>query len=62
MTGGAAGAIFAKTKHPEEAIELYLYYNDPEHVDLFKDGLWAPLQKKYYTPPRSTASPTGVSR
>jgi multiple sugar transport system substrate-binding protein len=49
MTGGAAGAIFAKTKHPEEAIELYLYYNDPEHVDLFKDGLWAPLQKKYYT-------------
>ncbi|GAA1566165.1 MULTISPECIES: ABC transporter substrate-binding protein [Kribbella] len=49
MTGGAAGVIFAKTKHPEQAIELYLYYNDPEHVDLFKDGLWAPLQKKYYT-------------
>ncbi|GAB3821898.1 ABC transporter substrate-binding protein [Kribbella italica] len=49
MTGGAAGAIFAKTKQPEEAIELYLYYNDPAHVDLFKDGLWAPLQKKYYT-------------
>lgn len=48
-TGGAAGAIFEKTAHPEEAIELYLYYNDPEHVDLFKDGLWAPLQLKYYT-------------
>lgn len=48
-TGGSAGAIFAETKHPEEAIELYLYYNDPAHVDLFADGLWAPLQKKYYT-------------
>lgn len=48
-TGGSAGAIFAQTKHPEEAIELYLYYNDPAHVDLFKDGLWAPLQKNYYT-------------
>ncbi len=50
-TGGAPGAIFAGTKHPEEAIELYLYYNDPAHVQLFADGLWAPLQQKYYTDP-----------
>jgi multiple sugar transport system substrate-binding protein len=48
-TGGAPGVIFAGTKHPEEAVELYLYYNDPAHVALFADGLWAPLQKKYYT-------------
>ncbi|ACQ82035.1 extracellular solute-binding protein family 1 [Beutenbergia cavernae DSM 12333] len=48
-TGGAAGAIFAATEHPEEAVELYLYYNDPENVDLFQNGLWAPLQEKYYT-------------
>jgi len=50
-TGGSAGVIFAATEHPEEAIELYLYYNDPAHVALFADGLWAPLQLKYYTEP-----------
>lgn len=48
-SGGAAGAIFKGTKHIEQAIELYLYYNDPTHVDLFKDGLWMPLETKYYT-------------
>ncbi|SDT22590.1 ABC transporter substrate-binding protein [Microlunatus soli] len=52
VTGGAAGAIFQGTKHPEQAVELYLYYNDPANVDLFSDGLWAPLQTKYYTDPK----------
>ena len=34
---------------PEEAVELYLFHNDPTKVDLFSSGLWMPLEKKYYT-------------
>lgn len=46
---GAPTVIFANTKHPKKAIELYLYHNNPEKVNLFKKGLWMPLEKKYYT-------------
>jgi multiple sugar transport system substrate-binding protein len=34
------------------ALELYLYHNDPAKVKLFSDGLWMPLEKKYYTDPK----------
>jgi len=46
---GAPTVIFSSTKHPEEAMEFYVYHNNPEQVDLFKQGLWMPLEEKYYT-------------
>ena len=46
---GGATAIFSSTDHPEDAVEFYLYHNDPTKVDLFSSGLWMPLEKKYYT-------------
>lgn len=51
--GGAAGAVFKDSKNLDKAMELYAFYNDPQHVNLFKNGLWMPLQKKYYTDPAS---------
>jgi multiple sugar transport system substrate-binding protein len=46
---GAPTVIFSSTKHPKEAMEFYLFHNDPEEVDLFAKGLWMPLEMKYYT-------------
>lgn len=46
---GAGTVIFASTKNKEAALKFYLFHNDPSKVDLFKQGLWMPLQKKYYT-------------
>ena len=46
---GAGTVIFASTKNKEAALKFYLFHNDPTKVDLFKQGLWMPLQKKYYT-------------
>lgn len=46
---GAPTVIFSNTKHPKEAIQFYLFHNDPEKVDLFRKGLWMPLDEKYYT-------------
>lgn len=48
MAQGGASVISAKSRHPQEALELYLYHNDPANVDLFKDGLWMPLEERYY--------------
>lgn len=45
---GSPTVIFSSTEHPEEAMEFYLYHNNPEQVDLFKQGLWMPLEEKYY--------------
>ncbi|MEQ4209212.1 sugar ABC transporter substrate-binding protein [Actinopolymorpha sp. B9G3] len=53
---GGASVVFTGSKHPEEAIELYLFHNDPQYVDLFTDGLWMPLEKKYYTEPEAIDS------
>lgn len=44
-----ASVIFSSTEHPEEALEFYMYHNDPEQVDLYKTGLWMPIQQDYYT-------------
>ncbi|WP_257984509.1 ABC transporter substrate-binding protein [Neobacillus cucumis] len=46
---GAPTVVFASTKHPKEALELYRYHNDPKQVPLFSQGLWMPLQQEYYT-------------
>jgi multiple sugar transport system substrate-binding protein len=46
---GGASVVFSGTKHLEEAIELYMFHNDPQYVDLFKNGLWMPMEQKYYT-------------
>lgn len=48
---GAPTVIFADTEHPEEAFTFYKWHNDPEYVDLFRKGLWMPLNIEYYTDP-----------
>ncbi|XID90310.1 ABC transporter substrate-binding protein [Paenibacillaceae bacterium WGS1546] len=44
-----ASVVFADTKHPEEAMEFYKFHNNPEQVDLYRTGLWMPVETKYYT-------------
>lgn len=51
---GGASVISAASEHPEEALELYVFHNDPEHVDLYRNGLWMPLELKYYQDPKLT--------
>ncbi|MBB2911570.1 multiple sugar transport system substrate-binding protein [Streptosporangium becharense] len=43
-----ASSIFTTTKHVEEAVELFAFHIDPRYVDLFKQGLWMPQERKYY--------------
>jgi multiple sugar transport system substrate-binding protein len=56
ITVGGATAIFASTKHQQEAVELYLYHDNPRNVSLFSSGLWMPLEKRYYTNEKDVAS------
>jgi multiple sugar transport system substrate-binding protein len=56
MSVGGPTAIFASTKHLDEALELYLYESDPTVSNLFSSGLWMPLEKKYYTDPAAMAT------
>ncbi|WP_274649254.1 ABC transporter substrate-binding protein [Paenibacillus humicola] len=44
-----ASIIFSTTKHPKEAMEFYQFHNNPEQVDLYKIGLWMPVETQYYT-------------
>ncbi|OUM97575.1 MAG: hypothetical protein A9Z00_09800 [Thermobacillus sp. ZCTH02-B1] len=47
---GALGVIFSSSKHPEEAWQFLKYITDPEiSLELFRDGLWMPNRKAYYT-------------
>jgi multiple sugar transport system substrate-binding protein len=46
---GAPTVIFKNTEYPEKALEFYLYHNDPTAVELYSNGLWMPLEEKYYT-------------
>ncbi len=48
---GGATVIFKATKYPDQAIAFDKYLMNPEKCDLFKLGLWMPLQKRYYTDP-----------
>ncbi|TMR97929.1 extracellular solute-binding protein [Nonomuraea basaltis] len=43
-----ASAVFTGSKHEQEAVELFAFHNDPRYVDLYKQGLWMPQEKKYY--------------
>jgi multiple sugar transport system substrate-binding protein len=43
-----ASAVFAGSKHVEEAIELFAFHIDPRYVDLYQLGLWMPQERKYY--------------
>ncbi|WP_219461781.1 extracellular solute-binding protein, partial [Nonomuraea rhizosphaerae] len=43
-----ASSVFAGTKHVEQAVELFAFHIDPANVDLYKQGLWMPQEKKYY--------------
>jgi len=51
-----ASAVFAGGKHVEEAIELFAFHIDPRYVDLYKQGLWMPQERKYYEDPASIDS------
>jgi len=51
--------VFNTTKHPAEALQFYLYHNNPEQVDLYKSGLWMPTEEKYYTEEAAIQSWTG---
>lgn len=47
---GALGVVFTDSKHPKEAWQLLQYITNPESsVELFRDGLWMPNRKAYYT-------------
>lgn len=47
---GALGVIFSASKHPEEAWQLLQYITSVEaSTALFRDGLWMPNKKIYYT-------------
>lgn len=53
VSGGSVA--FADTPCPDATWEFYKFHNDPENVDLFKKGLWMPLQLEYYTDPEKQA-------
>jgi multiple sugar transport system substrate-binding protein len=46
-----AQPVFSSTKDPKDAIKFLEYETNPES-QLVKQGLWMPLQKKYYTDPK----------
>lgn len=54
VTVGLSGAtvLFRSSKHPEEAWLLYKWLADPNKaINLYTDGLWMPVFKKWYTDP-----------
>lgn len=46
---GSCRVMSAATKDPDKAIELYAYSVDGASSDLFKKGLWMPVETKYYS-------------
>jgi len=53
---GGAIAVFAGSKHQDAALQLLIDMGDPTKVPLYANGLWMPLQKKYYTDEAAIAS------
>ncbi len=52
----SAGTVAFNDAPCHDAVwEFYKFHNDPENVDLFKKGLWMPLQLEYYTNPEKQA-------
>jgi multiple sugar transport system substrate-binding protein len=54
--GFAAATVAFAGDHDDETVELYMFHNDPRYVDLYKDGLWMPLEERYYTEPEAIDS------
>ncbi|MCC7354802.1 MAG: sugar ABC transporter substrate-binding protein [Anaerolineae bacterium] len=48
---GMPVTIFASSKHPKEAWRFLSFLSNPEKVELYKNGLWMPVLKSYYTDP-----------
>ena len=46
---GGASAVFAGSKNQDAGMELLIQMGDPTKVPLYSNGLWMPMQKKYYT-------------
>jgi len=58
VTVGLSGAtvLFRSSQHPEEAWLLYKWLSDPSKaLNLYADGLWMPVLKKWYTDPELAA-------
>lgn len=54
VTVGLSGAtvLFRSSRHPEEAWLLYKWLSDPNKaLNLYADGLWMPVLKKWYDDP-----------
>jgi multiple sugar transport system substrate-binding protein len=48
---GFGSVIFAATRHPEEAWQLLKFSKDARNApELYQNGLWMPIQRRYYTP------------
>jgi multiple sugar transport system substrate-binding protein len=56
MQAGSCRVLSATTKSPEQAIELYVYSVDGQNSDLFQQGLWMPVETKYYADDKSIDS------
>lgn len=48
MQAGSCRILSAGTKSLDEAIELYVFSVDGQNSDLFQQGLWMPVETKYY--------------
>jgi multiple sugar transport system substrate-binding protein len=47
----APSVIFASTRHRAEAWQLYKFSKEASHApDVYRGGLWMPVQRRYYTP------------
>ncbi|MFD2381368.1 ABC transporter substrate-binding protein [Paenibacillus xanthanilyticus] len=58
VTVGLSGAtvIFRSSDHPKEAWLLYKWLSDPNKaLNLYSDGLWMPVLRKWYTEPELVA-------
>ena len=53
---GGASAVFTASKNVDAGLELLLQLGDPMKVPLYANGLWMPLQRKYYTDEAAVAS------
>lgn len=50
-----ANGVFNKSNNKDISLQLLIALADPTKVSLYADGLWMPLQEKYYTDPAAIA-------
>jgi len=48
--------VSATTQDPAATYEFYRWRYSPERIDLYKKGLWMPIQQDYYTDPAKIAA------